>query len=84
MSVAYPEARLGLGPESAGQAGDTIGLSTEELADSESVAELVEEGQAYEAGIVSGVENALDADQGEVRTHQVTEDDVPQEYLDRD
>ena len=74
----------GLGPEAAGQAGDTEGLSQTELADSESVEELVEEGQAFEAGVVSGVENAPDADRGGVRTRQVPEDDVPQEYLDED
>ena len=61
-----------------------MGLSNSEFADSESVEELIEEGQAFEAGIVSGVENAPDADQGEVRTHQVPEDDVPAEYTDRD
>jgi hypothetical protein len=74
----------GLGPEAGGQSGDTEGLSGAELADSESVEELVEEGQAFEAGIVSGVENAPNADEGEVRTRQVPEDDVPQEYLDED
>ena len=74
----------GLGPEAGGQAGDTEGLSREELADSESVEELIEEGQAFEAGVISGVENAPEADRGEVRTRQVPEDDVPQEYLDRD
>jgi hypothetical protein len=74
----------GLGPEAGGQSGDTEGLSAAELADSESVEELVEEGQAFEAGVISGVENAPDADKGEVRTRQVPEDDVPQEYLDED
>lgn len=89
-SSARPSARLdqgwrrGLGPESAGQAGDTERISREELADSESVEELLEEGQAFEAGIVSGVENARDADKGGVRTREVPEDDVPQEYLDED
>jgi hypothetical protein len=48
----------------------------------ESVEELLEEGQSFEAGIISGVEDAPDADQGGVRTRQVPEDDVPQEYLD--
>ncbi len=76
--------RRRLGPEYGGQSGDTEGLSREEIADSESVEELVEEGQAYEAGIVSGVENAPDADKGGVRTRQVPEDDVPQEYRDED
>ncbi len=74
----------GLGPEAGGQSGDTEGLSRAELADSESVEELVEEGQAFEAGIIEGVENAPDADRGEVRTREVPEDDVPQEYLDED
>ena len=74
----------GLGLEAGGQSGDTEGLSREELAASESVEELVEEGQAYEAGVISGVENAPDADRGPIRTRQVPEDDVPEEYLDKD
>jgi hypothetical protein len=74
----------GLGPQAGGQSGDTEGLSEAALADSESVEELVEEGQAFEAGVISGVENAPDADQGGVRTRQVPEDDVPQEYRDED
>jgi hypothetical protein len=45
---------------------------------------LLEEGQAFEAGIVSGVENAPNADQSEVRTHEVPQDDVPAEYDDKD
>jgi hypothetical protein len=74
----------GLGAEAGGQSGDTEGLSRAEFADSESVEELLEEGQAFEAGIVSGVENAPEAGsrKGGVRTRQVPEDDVPQEYLD--
>ncbi|MFY9527384.1 MAG: hypothetical protein WAR24_00595 [Candidatus Acidiferrales bacterium] len=51
--------------------------------DSESVTELAEEGQDFEAEVVSGVENAPDADKGEVRTKEVPEDDVPPEYLDK-
>src|SRR5579862_6157958 len=39
------------------QSGDLQGLSDIPGADSESVRELLEEGQAFEAGIVSGVEN---------------------------
>jgi len=78
------ETTHGLGAEAGGQSGDTEGLSDAALADSESVEELVEEGQAFEAGIISGVENAPDADKGGVRTRQVPEDDVPQEYLDED
>ena len=65
------------GSETAGQSGDLQGLSNAELADSESVVELVEEGQAFEAGVVSGVENAPDADQSEVKAREVPEEDVP-------
>ena len=64
--------------------GDFGGVSVVESADSESADELLEEGQTFEAGIVSGVENAPDADQGEVRTHEVPQDDVPEEYDDKD
>jgi hypothetical protein len=62
-------------------AGDLQGLSNRPTANSESVEDLVEEGNALEAEAVRGVENAPDADQGEVRTKEVPEDDVPQEYL---
>src|SRR5579859_1818429 len=75
-----PSGRRGLGPESGGQSGDTQGLSRRSYDDSESVEELMEEGQYMEAEAVSGVENAPDADQGEVRTRQFPEDDVPEEY----
>jgi len=82
--VASPLETRGLGPEAAGQSGDTEGLSRAELADSESVEELLEEGQAFEAGVIEGVENAPEADEGEVQTREVPEDDVPEEYRDRD
>ena len=68
---------------SAGQSGDDIGLSTDELAGSESVAELVSEGQYYEAEAVSGLERPY-PDEKAVRTHQVPEDDVPLEYTSKD
>ena len=55
-----------------------------EEADSESVEELAEEGQYFEAEAVSGVEDAKDPDQGEVETTEVPEDDVPPEYTNRD
>jgi N utilization substance protein A len=74
----------GLGPETAGQSGANQGLSDVAEVDSESVDELVEEGQAFEAEVISGVEDAPDADEGEVHTHEVPEDDVPPEYLERD
>jgi hypothetical protein len=66
------------------QSGDLEGLSRAEQADSESVDELVEEGNAFEAGAVAGVEEADDQDTREVHTHEVPEDDVPDEYLDKD
>jgi hypothetical protein len=79
-----PSGRRGLGAESGGQSGDTQGLSRRSYEDSESVEELMEEGQYMEAEAVSGVENAPDADQGEVRTRQFPEDDVPEEYKDEE
>ncbi len=65
-------------------AGDLQGLSDLEGPDSESVDELLEEGNAFEAEAVKGVEDAEDADESEVHTHEVPEDDVPGEYLDED
>jgi hypothetical protein len=83
LDLAMSVTRRGLGAHSAGQSGDTQGLSSVEETDSESVEELVEEGQSFEAGALSGIEDA-DASQGEVRTRQVLEDDVPREYLEND
>jgi hypothetical protein len=60
------------------QSGDLQGLSNVECANSESVDELLEEGNAFEAEVVMGVEDAEDADGAEVRTH------VPEEYLDKE
>jgi hypothetical protein len=71
-----------LGPNSAGQSGDLQQLSDSAAANSESVAELVEEGNAFEADAVDGVENAKEADVSEVKTRQVPVDDVPKEYWD--
>jgi len=74
----------GLGAGTAGQSGDLQGLSGRQGADSESVGELLEEGNAFEAEVVKGVEDAGDADEGEVVTHEVPEDDVPGEYRDKE
>jgi len=76
--------REGSQGRSAGQSGSLQGLSDRAAAASESVDELLEEGNSFEAGVVEGVEDAPDADQGEVRTHEVPEDDVPEEYLDNE
>jgi DNA-nicking Smr family endonuclease len=72
------------GSQSGELSGDLQGLSNREAADSESVDELLEEGNALEADAVSGVESADDADEQEVHTHEVPEDDVPAEYLDEE
>src|SRR5579859_6540379 len=74
----------GLGASSGGQSGDLQGLSNRAGADSESVDELLEEGNAFEAEVVKGVQDVRDADEGEIRTHEVPEDDVPDEYLEKD
>jgi len=74
----------GTGSGSGEQSGDLQGLSRLEAADSESVDELLEEGNAFEAAAVIGVEDAESADEKEVHTHEVPEDDVPGEYLDKE
>jgi hypothetical protein len=70
------------GPGTAGQSGDTQGLSDTADVGDQSVKELVEEGQAFEADVLLGVEDALDEGVAEVHTHEVMEDDVPPEYQD--
>jgi len=74
------------GPDAAGMSGDVEGLDDEAEANDESVEELVEEGQYYEAEVVDGVENAPDADEGEVVVHERPEtpqdrEDIPDEEL---
>ena len=66
------------------QSEDLEGVSRVEQADSESVDELVQEGNLFEAGAVAGVEEADEADEKEVHTRELQEDDVPEEYLDKD
>ena len=73
-----------LGARSGEQSGDLQGLSNVEGADSESVDELLEEGNTFEADIVKGVEDAEDHDEVEVRAHEIPQDDVPGEYLDKE
>jgi len=74
----------GGGTGSAGQSGDTQGLSDLAEAGPASVEELAEEGQSFEAEAIGGVEDAPEPDVAEVHTKQVPEDDVPSEYLERD
>jgi len=88
-AMVAPRKPRGRGSLSAGQSGDTQGLPAAADVDSQSVEELVEEGQSFEAGVLSGVENATNADQREgrrraVRTREVPEDDVPEEYRNSD
>jgi hypothetical protein len=79
-AVVYEPA--GLGARSGGQSGDLQGLSDRRRAGAESVDELLQEGNAFEAEVIKGVEDVVDEE--EVRTHEVPEDDVPDEYLDKD
>jgi hypothetical protein len=78
-SISTPRNAQGLSGDS-----DSQGLSEVESADSESVGELLDEGNTFEAEAVKGVEQADDDDEREVRTREFPEDDVPQEYLDED
>ncbi|MFI5117973.1 MAG: transcription termination factor NusA [Terriglobales bacterium] len=58
------------GPDSGGQSGDLTGLEEEPGAGPDSVEELVETGQYYEAEVVEGIEDAPPADEAEVTTHE--------------
>src|ERR1700730_16158461 len=84
MSPVRSRGRAARAAAAGGGGGDFSGLSPVEGADSESPRELLEEGQTFESGIVSGVQNAPNADEGEIRTREVPEDDVPLEYDDQD
>ncbi|HVV47432.1 MAG TPA: hypothetical protein VHC72_19615 [Bryobacteraceae bacterium] len=81
----YPSKREGPKPRpgSAGQSGDDMGLPIDETAGPESVAELADEGQYYEAEVMEGLERPY-PDEAGVRTHEVPEDDVPLEYPPKD
>jgi hypothetical protein len=71
------------GPGSAGQSGDTQGLSDQEDVENESVRELAEEGQYFEASLVDAIENAPPADAGAMRPRGRAEDDLPPEYAEQ-
>jgi hypothetical protein len=60
------------------QSGDLQGLSSVQGAGSESVDKVLEEGNAFEADIVTGVEDAGGAGERAARTREVPEDDVPE------
>lgn len=72
--ASVPPAEKRGGPGSAGQSGDTQGLPDVAEVDSESVQELVEEGQYFEAEVLLGVETAADPDVAEVNSRETLED----------
>ncbi len=57
------------GTDSAGQSGDTQGLSQTADATEETVEELADDGQDYEAGIEAGIEDAADHPEKPVPSH---------------
>jgi hypothetical protein len=59
-----------VGPDSGGQSGDTQGLSPIADEADESVEELADNGQGYEAEAVQGVEDAADHPERPVHTHE--------------
>jgi hypothetical protein len=63
----YPEE---IASDSAGQSGDDQGLSQTAQVDEESVRELLETDQAYEAEVVEGVEDAGNHPERPVHTHE--------------
>ncbi len=67
------------GADSGGQSGDTQGLSQATNASEETVEELADAGQDYEAGIQEGIENAADHPEKPVPSHagQEREDASP-------
>jgi hypothetical protein len=69
-----PDRDPGLGPDSGGQSGDTQGLSLIADEADESVEELADSGQGYEAEVVTGVE---DADEHPERPVHTREDERP-------
>jgi len=70
-----------VGPDSAGQSGDSQELSPTEDANEESVEELADTDQAFEAAAVEGVEDAEDHPERPVHTHNEygRPDDLPPE-----
>jgi hypothetical protein len=72
-----------VGPDSAGQSGDAQDLSSIADAADESVEELADTEQAFEAEVISGVEDAADHPERPVHTHERLEnppfDNEPEE-----
>ena len=59
------------GADSGGQSGDTQGLSSVTGEAEDSVEELAETGQDFEAEVLQGVEDASDHSERPVQTHEV-------------
>ena len=81
---------VGLAPRSdeaalrAGQSGDLQGLSNLDDADSESVGELIEDGQAFEAEIIEGVEDVPDEKPVPRRGRLTTQGEPPEDFDNKD
>jgi hypothetical protein len=67
------------GHDQARPSGDAQGLSSTEDAADESVQELADEGQGYEADVIDGVEDAADHPEQPVRSHESRLPFPPQE-----
>ena len=63
------EEGLNVGDSGAGQSGGSQGLPRQAEAASESIEELADSGQAFEADAVAGVEDAADHPEKPARTH---------------
>jgi hypothetical protein len=69
ISIEEIEEGLDAGDSSAGQSGGSQGLSRQAEVASESIEELADSGQAFEADAVAGVEDAADHPEKPTRTH---------------
>jgi hypothetical protein len=65
-----------VGPDSAGQSGDTQGLSGIADAADESIEDLADTGQSYEAEAIDGVEGAADHPERPVPSHSSREERI--------
>jgi hypothetical protein len=76
--------RSEVGPQSAGQAGSSLGLSAEPEATEDSVEGLSDTDQALEAASVEGLEDAADHPERPTHTHEEygRPDDVPPRHRD--
>lgn len=68
------EEGVGTGAEGAGQAGDTQDLPDSSIEAEESVQDLVETGQDFQAGLVEGMADAADHPEAPATTREVRRD----------